>query len=170
MLARFGGDVLYVSHSRDEVYRLCQSVCVLTGGKSEPKSGVQALFENPAPWRRRCCRAARIFRRCSVCRRAGAVPGLGRDIAPGPPGIRRDDRRRSAGPLSASGAAGAENTIDCQVVRVVDNVFSTIVMLATPGGQTGRSLLRMELPKEAWAALGAPETMCVAVARRMSCC
>ena len=165
LLARFGGDVLYVSHSRDEVYRLCQSVCVLTGGKSEPKSGVQALFENPGTV------AAALLSGCKNISALQRLPGglvrcldWGVTLRPARP---VSDEMTAVG-LRAHylrpAQPGAENTIDCQVVRVVDNVFSTIVMLATPGGQTGRSLLRMELPKEAWAALGAPETMCVAVA------
>lgn len=36
---------------------------------------------------------------------------------------------------------------------VVTEAFSTVVMLATPGGSEGYSRLRMELPQERWAAL-----------------
>ena len=47
LLHGYDGDVLYVSHSRDEVYRLCDSVCVLTNGSSEPKLPVDTLFSAP---------------------------------------------------------------------------------------------------------------------------
>ena len=43
-----------------------------------------------------------------------------------------------------------ENTFSCRVARVIDDLFSTILMLETPGGKTSRSLLRMELPKQTW--------------------
>ena len=46
--------------------------------------------------------------------------------------------------------APGENVIACRVLRVVEDVFSTIVMAATPGGDTEQSRLRIELPKEAW--------------------
>jgi molybdate transport system ATP-binding protein len=45
---------------------------------------------------------------------------------------------------------GDENRFDVSVARVIDDTFSTIVMLATDGGAP----LRMELPKEDWAARG----------------
>ena len=45
------------------------------------------------------------------------------------------------------------------MLRVIDNVFTMVVMLATPGGATGFSRLRLELEKEAWAALGNPDTL-----------
>lgn len=43
----FGHDVLFVSHDRDEVSRICDTVCVLNGGKSEPKQTVKELFTSP---------------------------------------------------------------------------------------------------------------------------
>ena len=45
------------------------------------------------------------------------------------------------------------NALPCQVERVVENVFSTVVMLSTPGGSQGFSRLRIELEKDRWAAL-----------------
>lgn len=45
------------------------------------------------------------------------------------------------------------NRLLCRVERVVTEAFSTVVMLATPGGSEGYSRLRMELPQERWAAL-----------------
>ena len=45
------------------------------------------------------------------------------------------------------------NALPCRVERVVENVFSTVVMLSTPGGSQGFSRLRIELEKDRWAAL-----------------
>ena len=42
---------------------------------------------------------------------------------------------------------GGENAIPCRVIRRVENAVSTVLLLATPGGAQGRSLLRMELDK-----------------------
>lgn len=38
---------IFVSHSKDEVYRMCQSISVLNNGKSEEKMNTKDLFENP---------------------------------------------------------------------------------------------------------------------------
>ena len=46
-LRDFGGVSVFVSHNRREVYRLCDTVCVLSEGKSEPICPVKTLFEDP---------------------------------------------------------------------------------------------------------------------------
>ena len=52
------------------------------------------------------------------------------------------------------------NLISCEVARVIDNVFSTIVMCSTPGGR----MLRVELEKAAWASLENPSRVTLEVA------
>ena len=58
-----------------------------------------------------------------------------------------------------AGTEAAQNLIPCEVDRVIDNTFSTIAMLRTPGG----GLLRYECEKDAWAALGEPDHLTVAI-------
>ena len=60
MLGAFPGTTLLVSHSRDEVYRLAQRVCVLEHGTSEPVQTVQDLFERPTT------RAAALLSGCKT--------------------------------------------------------------------------------------------------------
>lgn len=67
---------------------------------------------------------------------------------------------RGQGEQCAASRSRAENRIPCTVARVIDNVFSTIVMCATPGG----ACLRVELGKDAWAALGCPARVTLQVA------
>jgi len=162
-LKHFSGDVVFVSHSRDEVYRLCRSVCVLTEGRSEPKETVRHLMESPGTVSaallsgcKNYSRAERLNERAIRCADWGVTL---RTAGPVPEGV-------SAAGVRAHhlvpGAAG-ENDIPCTVARVIEDTFSTVVMLATPGGDTGRSLLRLELDKERWAALGEPEQLTVHV-------
>lgn len=47
-LKEFGRGALFVSHSKDEVFRLCDAVCVLNEGESESKQYVAELFSKPA--------------------------------------------------------------------------------------------------------------------------
>lgn len=157
-LKTFPGGVLFVSHSRDEVCRLCDTVCVLTEGKSDPKETIQELFAAPAT-----VGAARI----SGCK----------NISPAqirPEGLFCPDwgvTLRTAQPVSEATRyagirahyftlEGEANPIPCRVNRVIDNVFSTVVMLSTPGP----GLLRLELDKDRWAALGEPRALTLYIA------
>lgn len=43
----FQGDVIMVTHSRDEVYRFCERLMVVNGGKTVVTGDTKQLFENP---------------------------------------------------------------------------------------------------------------------------
>jgi molybdate transport system ATP-binding protein len=47
IFSKFKKTVLYVSHNRNEVYRLCDSITVLSEGKSLISKNTQELFDNP---------------------------------------------------------------------------------------------------------------------------
>ena len=190
-LRAFPGGVVFVTHSRDEVYRMCDRVCVLTNGHSGRTVSTRELFYAPATL------AEAVMSGCKNVSAATPVgdhalscvdwgvtlacecEAAGSDHA----GIRAHDLRlveadgravgdeggsedagvaaggTAAAGDAAAGAAAAGNRIPCAVARVIDNVFSTIVMCATPGG----AQLRLELEKGAWARIGSPERVMLAV-------
>ena len=197
-LRAFPGGVLFVTHSRDEVYRMCDRVCVLTDGKSGRTVPTRDLFDAPVT------RAEAVISGCknvSAARPAGerslrcddwgvelaclrpvvgcafagvrahflrVVEADGRavdSIGDATTGFGSEARGTDADEASrmrsdaASASHGAPNRIPCRVSRVIDNVFSTIVMCATPGGAE----LRVELGKDAWARLGNPARVVLAV-------
>lgn len=47
VLKEFGRDVILVSHSRDEIYRICGDVAVMEKGKILGKGAVKDIFQNP---------------------------------------------------------------------------------------------------------------------------
>jgi molybdate transport system ATP-binding protein len=151
-LRAFGGTSLFVSHSRDEVYRMCRSVCVLTDGKSDRVSTVRALFDAPQTL------ASCLLSGCKNFSRVTPVDDThvyaddwGVTLHVGRAGIGTKYVGVRAHYMTPFDGDSGENVIDCRVERVVDDVFSTIVMLKTPGGDTGYARLRMELSKEEWA-------------------
>lgn len=159
LLKKFGGDVLLVSHRREEVYRFCRRVSVLTEGRSEPAVPVQELFERPRTRNaaalsgcRNFSRIERLDSRHGRCLDWGVVLATAEEIPDNGAffGIRR---------LTLDGTG--ENTFLCDVYRVVEGPESDLVFLCTPGGE-GRSLLQLELPKGGYAALGAPPKLSVA--------
>ena len=166
LLGKFEGPVLFVTHSRDEVRRLCSQVCVLDQGRSQPMQPVAELFEAPRTL------SACLLSGCKNVSRARPLPGgrvealdWGMTLEPGVPlppnlshvGIRAHFLRPVDGP--------GPNRLPCTVERVVDEMFSTVVMMTTPGGGQGFSRLRMELDKAAWAALGDPKELWVELPR-----
>lgn len=157
LLAQFNGPVLYVTHDRDEVHRNCKQVCVLDQGRSQPLQPVHQLFENPSTLSACLLSGCKNFSRARPLKdgRLEAVDwGVELDCAaPLPEGLAYVGAR--AHYLRPADGPGP-NRIECQVERVVDEVFSTVVMLSTPGGTQGYSRLRAEWPKDSWAALGSP--------------
>ena len=155
ILEEFEGPTLYVSHNRDEVYRLCKKVCVMNLGRSEgerPKCvrAVKELFESPNTL------ASSILSGCKNYSRAeklgensvyavdwgvklscGAVPD---DVAY--VGVR-------ARHIALKPAGEGQNVFPCRVLRVIQDVFSTIVNVQPLGAGGGEfSRIRTELPKQ----------------------
>ena len=166
LLGKFQGPVLFVTHSRDEVRRLCSQVCVLDQGRFQPMQPVAELFEAPRTL------SACLLSGCKNVSRARPLPGgrvealdWGVELEVGAPlpehlshvGIRAHFLRPVDGP--------GPNRLPCTVERVVDEMFSTVVMMTTPGGAQGFSRLRMELDKAVWAALGDPKELWVELPR-----
>ena len=158
ILQTFPCGTLFVTHNRDEVYRLCDTVCVLNRGKSDPKETVKELFRAPATM------GAALISGCKNISPAKVQPdgtllckdwGVSLKTALNVPentayvGIR----------AHYFTAEGTENAIPCTVERVVENPFSTVVMLQTAGA----GMLRWELDKAAWAALADTEKLALYV-------
>ena len=148
LLQPYDGNVVFVSHSRDEVTRLCQRVCVLTQGRSASVTTVKELMRAP-----RTVSAAQL----SGCKNYSPASKDGDAVFCEAWGVRLNPDREIGSELHCVGVRshslrleGTENPIPCMVDRVIDNVFSYIVMLKTPG----EGLLRMEMDKSYW--IGAP--------------
>ena len=168
LLHGFPGGTIFVSHNRDEVYRLCDTVSVIARGKSDPKISIEELFAAPKSL------AAALITGCKNISRAQLVrTDGGRSLIscsdwglclwttlPLPEhlthaGIRAHYFRIAGADGVAKGASEGQNCFSCRVARMIDSTFSAIVMLETPGG----ALLRYELGKDAWAALGSPSAV-----------
>ena len=162
LLKSYRGDVVYVSHDRDEVYRLCKDVCVLADGRSEPKRSVRELMD--APWTvsaalisgcKNFSRVQRIDETHVKCLAWGVTLETAQEVnnVCTYAGVRAHSFHIARG--------GEPNRFDAKVAEVIDDTFSTILMLEPEGGS---ARIRMELPKEEWAALRNPPVVLVGVA------
>ena len=144
---------LFVTHNRDEVYRLCDTVCVLNKGKSDPKETVKELFRAPATM------GAALISGCKNISPAKVQPdgtllckdwGVSLKTALNVPeniayvGVRAHYfyHRGHGERHSVYGGRGR-------------NPFSTVVMLQT----TGAGRLRWELDKAVWEMLSGTEKL-----------
>lgn len=165
-LDSFSGTVLWVSHDQGEVFRNCRRVCVIEGGRSGPVQSLRELFHAPD---------TETAARLSGCKNyADAVPkgdkvylpewnltlNCGRPV---PDGVRRMGVRAH---FVTPAEGQEENTFSCAVLRAVEDVFNTIVLLRPEGAGADAPLLRMELEKMAWRAIQPKERLLVSICPR----
>lgn len=162
-LADFSGAVLWVTHDRGEAWRNCRRVCVLDGGKTQPVRTMEELFRAPG-----IESAARL----SGCKNFAAATPEGEGILLPEWGVRLACGKAVPPETGVAGirshhirfaAEGTENAFPCAVVKVIDDVFGTIVLLRPLGAAQDAPLLRMELDKAAWAAHDGETVITVAV-------
>ncbi len=168
ILEAFGGTTLFVSHDRDEVYRLCRSVCVVSEGRNEPVRSVRALFESPGTLASSLLSGCKNYSRAE---RVGAhrIRALDWNVElacaeEAGPGVRYVGvRAHYVAPVPGGVREAEENVFACDVLRVTEDVFGTIVNLrpvaSTSAGDFSR--IRMELSKEAAASIRAGDRIAV---------
>ena len=162
-LADFQGPILWVSHDRGEVFRNCKKVCVMEQGTSQGIVTLRQLFHEPE---------TEAAARLSGCKNiVEALPegsavtlpqwGLTLDCTgPVPANIRRVGIRAHHVAAVPEGTPGA---FRCTVERVIQDVFTTIVLLRPEQAADDAPPLRMELEREAWQRLDRPESLWVHV-------
>ena len=154
VIKQFGKTVLLVSHDRDEVYRMSDSIAIMDGGEIQVIGPRSAVFENPRT------RKAAIL---TGCKNISAIerlkdgyvratdwnmdlflPDLPSDITA--VGVRMKTIRPGAG----------ENQCRCCVVDVLENPFSYTVMLE-PLEAPGTMTIGWQMLKQEWETLRADE-------------
>lgn len=151
VLETYPGEVVLVSHSRDEVYRFCRQITILDKGRVVAAGDTKEVFDNPVH-----ITAARL----SGCKNISKVEKIGtqkiwavdwqvelstREDVPKDieyVGIRAHD-------ILVEGAA--ENTVKVEVKEVQDTLFETNVIFSCQGkGLNGNGRLWWKTAKEDW--------------------
>lgn len=165
-LDQFSGTVLWVSHDRGEVFRSCQRVCVIDGGQSQPVQDLSQLFHAPGTEAAARLSGCKNFADALPRGEEVYLPAWDLTLRCGRPvpsdAVRAGVRARFVRPAGGPG----ENVFPCAVVRVVEDVFSTIVILRPEGAAPDAPPLRMELDKMAWRALPDRERLTVQISPR----
>ena len=149
-LTAFQRPVIWASDDRGEVYRNCDSVCVLENGLSQELISAERLLNHPGT---EC--AARLSgckNIVSAIARHNAVfiPEWGvtlRSSYPIPPLLHRVGIRAHQVHIAEPSLV---NTFAVTVERVIEDVSCTIVLLRPDGADESAPLLRMELDRGLW--------------------
>lgn len=149
-LSEFSGTTLFVSHNRDEVYRLCDKVCVINDGRSEEVRGVRNFFHSPPTI------AAAILSGCKNYSRA-EIAGAGR-LRALDWGAEFACERTIPAETRYIGVRAhywtplrepADNAAAAVVTDIHDEVFSSVLTCSVRGAaQNGFSVIRAEMRKE----------------------
>jgi len=159
-LEQFPGLVVLVSHDRGEVRHLCQNVCVMECGASQPLQTVEQLFSHPATLS--ACRLSGCENISRVRQTEdGLLEAMDWGIAIVPPGplpagmthigIRADRLQVAEGP--------GEHVVSLQVKRIIEDIAHTTLVLMPP--ERENVSIYMELKPGVWKALGCPEQLWV---------
>lgn len=159
----FHGSILFVSHSRDEAYRLCDHIVAMEDGLTQEPAEKKAFFTNP-----RTCSAA-LLSGCKNISRAEKT-GPNRVFAPDwnvsltalepvPDDLKYVGFRAHFFEVREN--ASEDNTVECSVISVLEDIFSMIVTAQVKDGDpdNSRSYLRYELSKEKWKSLNDPQKL-----------
>lgn len=147
VLFSYGGAALLVSHDRGEVYRLADKVAVISQGRMEQAQGTKALFQQPETL------AAAMLTGCKNISPASRLD----DNHIRAEAWQLDLRVPAAETLRYAGIRAhflerkespAENTFPMEIVKVIEDTFSYLVMVRRKG--TEAQAIRWEPAKEEW--------------------
>ena len=162
--SEFGGVTLYVSHNRDEVYRMCSRVCVMNEGRTEAVRSIDDLFESPDTLASCLLSGCKNYSRAEISGRGIRALDWGMELECalrfGPDteyiGVRSHYVRKSE-------TKTGTNVFACRIERVTRDVFGTIVNVIPLGMPPDEdfSRIRMEMPREEAAGLRAGDEIYV---------
>ncbi|AEY66758.1 ATP-binding cassette domain-containing protein [Clostridium sp. BNL1100] len=153
-LSKFNGTVLLVSHNRNEVYRFSNDIAVITEGKIETVNKKEDLFNNP-----KTISSALL----TGCKNISAVKRLSENSLLAidwnitlfcnrkiPENIKYVGMR--AHYFKYSEKNNGTNVMPCEVVKVIENPFSYIIMLKNrnKSSNENNSQIRWEVNKDIW--------------------
>lgn len=162
VLQEFGGSTLFVSHSRDEIYRICNQVCVMDSGQSTPVTSVKHMFETPVS------KAAALLSGCKNYSKASLaeehkVYAEDWGVALAYEGEAPQDihwigvRSHYLSLVEEKIGKTRKNAFLCQVVHVIEDVFSMVILVCPVAAankdrddRQHTDLIRVEVTKEYW--------------------
>lgn len=147
----FGKPVLFVSHDRDEVFRLSSQIAIMKDGSLETIGTRHEVFGAPRTVSGAAltgCKNISSVRQTDSSHVYAESWGLTLKINGTSGGVSHIGIRMHD--VKPCENADTENSVICQVAEEIENPFSITVMLR-PVHEKGGEMIGMELPKQDWA-------------------
>ncbi len=154
VLEDYDKTVLFVSHDRNEVYRLTDRIAVMESGRIVDVEEKHALFAKPVTLATTLLTGCKNITRVEKCE-DGTYKAVDWGIS-----LRTNDANADykfagfrAHYFELTESKADCNVVECDIVRVIEDTFSVVVLFRNKGAiDTGDySMLTYELPKEKWA-------------------
>ena len=151
VLKEFGGTTLFVSHNRDEIYRICNRVCVMNQGTSSAAVPVKELFRAPISKEAAYLSGCKNFSDAAETE-TGEVLALDWGFTlkcdtAGKEKITSVGVRSHFIHLVTQEESGYfKNVFACKLERVIEDVFSYILIVSSKTG----AQIRVDVSKELW--------------------
>ncbi len=148
IIKNFGGMSIMVTHNKNEAYRNCRSICIINDGRTEDILNTEEFIDNPKTVGAAGISGCKNIYACELEaeRSRVFVPGLNISLKTARP---VDEGKKYIGIRAHcfSFEAG-ENKIDGVIERVIEDVFSTIIMLRPINSEAWSEPVRIEADKK----------------------
>lgn len=143
---------ILVSHNKDEIYRTCDSICVMKNGKSEDKQDTRSLFERPKTFSAALisgCKNFSYIEKLSENRVFAKNWGIELEVGNLSDqdliGARADKLYLEEGP--------GENSFKLNLVKVIEDVYFNILIVRPPVPLGDFGNLTLSVSKDEWKSL-----------------
>jgi len=150
-LADFAGLTLYVSHSLEDVYRLCDEILVLARGRVLAFGAKEEIFRHPP--------SAEVAR-LTGCKNISGARAVGANLVEAPDwGVQLRVQQTHSAPrqvairanhISFADTAGGENTFPCWVTETTETPFRRTLYLRLHSPEGACHHLQAEIQKDRW--------------------
>jgi len=152
VIKNFGGTTLYVSHNRDEVYRICDRIGVMSNGKIEVVSEKWSLFEQPQNL------SSALL---TGCKNISKIQKVGENFVFAQSwGITLETAEQVSTDINFIGIRAhyfefcndltMTNSFEFEIVREIEDTFSLIFMIKAKNSPENTELIRFEISKDKW--------------------
>lgn len=138
---------LFVSHDRDEIYRMCDDIVIMTKGKSEAKKPTKELFHNPETMA-----AAEL----SGCKNFSKVEKIGENIYKAEAwkldlDLEKNHNEKFIGirghDVEISKNKKEKNSFQMEIIKEIDQTFNTCLLIRK---KEGEGQITVFIEKEKW--------------------
>ena len=150
VLSEFEGTTVFVSHNRDEVYRLCDRIAIMNNGRVESIDDKESIFDSPATLEAASMTGCKNI---SSAEKRGDFQVYAHDW-----GIIINTTKPVADNVKHIGVrahhfqhveiASQDNTFACNIHKVIEEPFEKVFIFSFSGSNEYSSKLQFRVPKD----------------------